>query len=244
MKKVLLSALLLTAVIGTVATTNASTTPVATKDKGSVSVNLSASREIAPNMAEVTFSIETSDKSLQKASADNKVAADAVYSSLKALINPEKGDYIKTANFRANPEYVYVKEKRVFDKYVVSNEIVVNTKNINLVAKLVDTAIAKGATNVNNLDFTVSNYDSQCNEMLAETTKRVYSQANAIAGSIGSKVIGVKNINASCSSQNTLQPMYARLNMAKGAETQDSATPIDAGKVKIRANVNADFFVN
>lgn len=211
------------------------------KDKGFVSVNSSTTKEVAPNLAEISVNIETSDKSMQKASADNKVIADKVYSSLKKLLGAT--DYIKTSNYSARPQYIYNKDnKKVFDKYVVTNSVVVRTKNINLVSQLVDMAIGQGATSVDNLQFLVSDYDCACNEALAEITKKAYSQANSVANSINSKIIGVKSINATCNSENAQRPYYAM--MTKSSMDGNSATPIESGKIKIYVNIDASFYVN
>lgn len=210
------------------------------KETGFVSVNFSMTKEISPNQAEITVKIETSDKSLQKASEENKAIAKQVYASLKALISPN--DYIKTSNYSAHPQYIYTKDnKRVLDKYVVSNTVIVKTKNTDLVSKIIDTAIAKGATNVENLIFSSSDYDSSCNTALAELTKKASTQANAIANSINAKITGIKSINASCNSDNGPRP-YLMMAKAVGDSATES-TPIESGKVKINVNIDASFYV-
>jgi uncharacterized protein YggE len=240
MKKILASSLIVSAII--LSTAFSCKAAVVEKDEGYVSVTTSETKEVAPDQAQITVNIETSDKSLQKAAADNKIIADKVYSSLKAILNTEKGDYIKTANYSANPVYTYSKDnKRVFDKYVVSNNVVVRTKNTALSAKLVDTAIAAGATNVNDLQFLVADYDSACDEILAQLTKRAYSQASSIANAINAKIIGTKSIASSCNPENTSRPQYSM--MAKSSVGSESSTPIESGKVKIYATINAEFYV-
>lgn len=238
MKKLLLLALVSSAiVIGTNVSTPAA---VVEKDAGYISVSASSTQEVAPNQVEITINIETSDKYLQKASDDNKIIANKVYSSLKSLLGAN--DYLKTQNYSANPVYIYTKEnKKVLDKYVVSNNVVVRTKNLALTSKLIDTAIAQGATNVNNLQFSTADYDDACSGVLAGLTKKAYSQADAVAKSINSQILGTKSINLTCSPENNPRPyMY----MAKGAMNDSvSATPIESGKIKIYANVDASFYV-
>lgn len=238
MKKLITSFLVLFLVGFSALTTAAETIE---KETGYISVNFSTTKEISPNQAEITINIETSDKSLQKASEENKTIAKLVYSSLKSLLGPN--DYIKTSNYSARPQYIYNKDnKRVLDKYIVSNNVTVKTKNTDLVSKLIDTAIDKGATNVENLQFSASDYDSSCNEALAELTKKSYTEANAIASSINSKIVGIKSINATCNSDNGPRPYYAM--MAKGMDNAvASSTPIESGKVKINVNIDASFYV-
>lgn len=210
------------------------------KEKGYISVNSSLNKEIPPNLAEITIEIETSDKSLQKASQDNKEIADKVYSSVKALLGAE--DSIKTNNYSAKPVYIYTKEnKKIFDKYVVNNAILVRTKKIDIISKLIDTAIAQGAKTINNLSFLAVDYDNVCNEILAELTKKAYNQAFSVSKSINSQITGIKSINATCSSENIPRAFYGM--MSKAAADNESATPIESGKIKIYANIDASFYV-
>lgn len=235
MKKVLLLVLCLIAFVAL--STNAETIE---KDKGYISVNESITRDISPNQAEISIGIVTSNKSLKQASEDNKLIANKVYSSLKPLLG--MSDYIKTSNYSAQPVYIYTKDnQRVLDKYSVSNTVTVKTKNIELVSKLIDTAISQGATNIDSLQFTATDYDSECNAALAEITKKAQKKANTVANSVNSQITGIKSINVSCNPDNGPRPYYAM--MAKSSLDGASATPIESGKIKIYANIDASFYV-
>lgn len=210
------------------------------KERGYISVNASVTKEISPNQAEIAIGIETTDKSLKKASENNKIIANKVYSSLKSLLGPE--DSIKTSDYSAKPQYIYTKDnKKLFDSYLVSNLVTVKTKKLELVSSLIDTAIAQGATNVNNLQFLVVDYDSACSDALAELTKKAHSQASSVAKSINSQLTGIKSINATCNPENNARPIYPM--MMKAAVDSVSATPIESGKIKIYANLDASFYV-
>lgn len=238
MKKVLISLVMLGLFILAGISTTAETIE---KDKGYISVNKSTSREVSPNQAEISIGIETSDKSLQKASEENKRRANNVYASLKALLSTE--DYIKTCNYSARPQYIWTKDnQKIFDKYIVTNTVVIRTKKIELVSKLIDTAIAQGATNVENLQFLATDYDSSCNAVLAELTKTAYAQAISVAKSVNSQITGIKSISTSCNSESTPRPMYA-MTMKNAMDTVGSATPIEGGKIRIFASVDASFYV-
>lgn len=238
MKKVLILTSVLVLVLCAKLATNAETVD---KEKGYISVSLSSTKEISPNQAEITIGIETSDKSMQKASEENKIIANKVYSTLKPLLGAN--DYIKTNTYSARPQYVYTKDnKKVLDKYVVTNSITVKTKKTDLVSKFIDVSIAQGATNINNLQFTTTDYDSTCNDALAELTKKTYNQANSIAKSINSIVLGIKSINATCNADNN-QRAYFGMMAPKAEDMATSSTPIEIGKTKVYANVDASFYV-
>lgn len=213
---------------------------VVEKDEGYVSVNASSTKEVSPNQAEIVIQIETSDKSAQKASSDNKVIANNVYTSIKPLL--EADDYIKTNKFTLRPQYTYSKDnKKTLDKYIAINSVVVRTKKIDVVSKLIDTAISNGATTIENLTFSSSNFESECNCVLSELAKNAYTQASAISKSINVNIVGVKSINATCNPENNSRSVYAMA--MKSAVDSASATPIESGKIKIYANIDASFYV-
>lgn len=215
-------------------------TTAETIDKGYISVSSSTTKELVPNQAEISIGIVTSDTSFKKASDDNKAIANKVYSSLKSVLTA--GDYLKTSEFYARPEYTYTKDnKKILDKYVVSNTITVRTKKTDLVSKLVDTALAQGATNIDNLQFLAVDYDLACNNALSELSKKAYAQASTVAASINTQITGIKSITTTCNSDNGPRPYYAMM----GAAVSDkaSSTPIASGKIKINVNVDASFYV-
>lgn len=249
MKKTLIAIMVFSLIAGVANLSTQAVTTETTKDRGYISVNTSSDMEIAPDVAEISFAIKTSDsKSMQKATNANKEISDKVYTELKSLINPAAGDYIKTSNFNASPVYSYSNSKRNLEKYEVSNRVVVHTKSIDNVGKMIDNAITAGATNVDSLSFSLSNYESQCDELIAKAAKKAYGRANLLAKVMNTTVTGISNLNTNCSANGSSQP---RLYMAKNmlAATADSASEtasgmsISNGVIKINANINATFFV-
>jgi len=243
MKKLIAAALVLTMAAGT---TQAVVNEI---ERGYISVNTSAESEIIPDIAEISIAVQTYDnKSMQKATLQNKEISDKVIASLKSMINTANGDYIKTSNFSASPVYNYNGNKKVLDKYQVSNSVVVHTKNINKVGTMIDKSIELGATNVNSLNFSVSNYENQCNDLITTASNRAKARANAAAKTVPVTISGIKSLDVSCSANNSYRPQYrlmkSNLMMADGAAPEAAqSTTIEQGTVKIYANVNASYYV-
>ena len=248
MKKTLIAIMVLSLVIGCAGLSSQAVTNDSSKERGTITVNTNADMELAPDVADISFAIKTSDsKSMQKATQQNKEISEKVYNEIKALINPAAGDYIKTSNFNASPVYTYTNSKRNLDKYEVSNRVTVHTKSIDKVGKMIDNSISAGATNVDSLSFSLSNYDTQCNELISNAARKAYSRAALLAKSTNSTLAGISSLSTSCSTNTYNAP---RLYMAKNAlsATADSAgessgMSISNGIIKINANVNASFFV-
>lgn len=216
-------------------------------DRGYISVNTSSEAEVTPDIAEISFTIKTSDeKSMQKASDENKKISDAVLTELALLINTKNGDYVKTSSYNATPLYSYVNSKRIFDKYEVSNRVTVRTKSIDNIGKMIDNAIKAGATNVENLNFSISNYDRQCNSLIIDASQKAQRRANEIAKSLSANIDGIRNLDSSCSANNyNSSRFYMAKNMVAdvAGAVAESSTTISKGTIKINANVNASFFV-
>ena len=217
-------------------------------ERGYISVNTSANAELAPDVAEISIAVKTYDnKSMQKATLQNKEISEQVISTLKSMIDTSKGDYIKTADFSATPIYSYSGNKRNFDKYQVSNSVVVHTKSIDKIGTMIDKAIALGATDVNSLNFSVSNYEIQCNDLLTLAAKKASARANAVAKTVPTTLSGIRSMDVSCSTSNSSRPQYKMLManraMMMDSEAAGSSTTIESGVIKVFANVSATYFV-
>lgn len=245
MKKCFLIALALALVAGFVPISAKAVSD--TVERGFISVNTTANTEITPDVADISIAVKTYDnKSLQKATTENKEISERVLASLKTLINTSNGDYVKTINYSASPLYTYSNNKRNFDKYEVSNTVIVHTKSIDKVGEMIDKAISSGATNVDNLALSVSRYDDECNQLLVKATQKARSRADLLAKSALTSVTGVRSLNVSCSANNSVTPQYRMLaaNMSPAdMEAKSTSTSIEKGIVKVYATVNATFFV-
>ena len=220
------------------------------KDRGYISLSTSAETEIMPDTAEISFAVKTSDnKSIQKATVLNKEISEKVLSILKGMINTQNGDFIKTSNFNASPIYTYNGNKKNLEKYEVSNRVVVHTKSIDKVGTMIDKVIEAGATNVDSLNFSVSNYEAQCSSLIETASKKANTRAQNAVKSVGASLDGIKSMDISCNenkSYNTPR-LYMAKNMlgavADSASESVSNTSIESGVIKIYANVNAVYFV-
>ena len=244
MKKFLISAAIVGLALGC-ATVQAISESI---ERGYISVNTSANAELAPDVAEISIAVKTYDnKSMQKATLQNKEISEQVIATLKSMIDTSKGDYIKTADFSATPIYSYSGNKRNFDKYQVSNFVVVHTKSIDKIGTMIDKSIALGATDVNSLNFSVSSYEAQCNDLLTLAAKKASARANAVAKTVPTTLSGIRSMDVSCSTSNSSRPQYKMLManraMMMDSEAAGSSTTIESGVIKVFANVSATYFV-
>ncbi len=247
MKKFLSAALIGAAAIGFMYSGGLSATADVI-ERGFVSVSTTANTELPPDVVEISIAVQTQDaKSLQKATEENKQISDKVYSALSTMIDKNNGDFIKTTNYNAAPVYNYKNNKKDLVRYEVSNSIVVHTKAIKDAGKMIDKAISLGATNIDNLNFSISSYDTQCDQLLGIAAKKAYTRAGILASSANNTLAGIKSMNGSCSTSSAM-PHYRMLakNMtmsASAGSADESSSPIQGGVIKLYANLNASYFV-
>ena len=217
-------------------------------ERGFVSVSTTANTELPPDVVEISIAVQTQDeKSLQKATEENKQISDRVYTELSKMINKDNGDFIKTTNYNAAPIYNYKNNKKNLVRYEVSNSIVVHTKAIKDAGEMIDKAISLGATNIDNLNFSISAYDKECDQLLGIAAKKAYTRAGILASSANNSLNGIKSMNGSCSTSSAM-PQYRLLakNISLGASADsaaESSSPIQGGVIKLYANLNASYFV-
>lgn len=210
-------------------------------------INTSATSQVELTPDVVDFDVEivtTSKDSMDKAIAENKNISAKVYENLKKVIEKNAGDSLKTSSYSATSTYRYNNGKKIFECYQVSNKVKVHTKNITNVGSMIDKAMADGASSVTNISYNVSNYEVECNKLLAEASKKAKEQAVSIAKSIGSEIVGVKSIEGSCSMAG--QNYAPRLMMSKTVNYSadaESSTNIEVGTMTLNARVNANFYL-
>ncbi|MCQ2754893.1 MAG: SIMPL domain-containing protein [bacterium] len=215
-------------------------------DKGYISVSVSESKEIEPNVANITFAIETTDNDSKKASEMNNQISTKVIDALKQELASDTRAMVQTKNFNLRPNYTYKNGVSTLKNYTATNTLYVKTYKTDSVSNLIDTAIKNNVTRVTDISFMADNEDKYRQELTAIVVKRAKSQAQDIANSLGEEILGVKTIRVSSYQQTSNN---TRLYAAKGVmnsmadSVESTSTPIEAGKIKINATADAEFYV-
>lgn len=214
-------------------------------ETGYITTTTTSQVELTPDV--VNFDVEivtTSKESMNKAISENKNVSAKVYNNLKKAIEGNETDSLKTSNYNATPVYRYTNGKRYLDYYQVTNTVKVHTKKIDAVGSMMDKAIADGATSVNNISYSVSEYDAECQKLLAQTSVKAKTQAMAIIKELGSEYIGVRSIDGSCSLSGTNMPrMVMSMKASVNDAVTETSTNIEVGKMTLTARVTASFYL-
>lgn len=216
------------------------------KESGYISLNSSKTKDVDPNFAKITFAVENTASTAQNATLENNKVSTGIINSLKAI--SAESDIIKTNNFSVRPVYSTTSTgKRVIKNYSAVNSVTVETKDTKKVADFIDIAIENGANRTDGLQYSYVGDKAVCNELYPLLVKELKAQADILAKAAGSQLDGLKYMNASCNIDNVVSNgrFYAKSAMGSmdSASGESVSTPVEAGKVKIRVYVNADFYV-
>lgn len=190
-----------------------------------------------PDRAHIYIGVQTRAKTAEQAGAENAKKQEAVIRAIQSLgIGKEQ---ISTVNYNVYPEQQYNpqqgdKEPRIVG-YNVTNTVRVDIHDISKVGTVIDTALSKGANEINSLDFYASSEDSTRRQALAEAVQRARGDAEALAKGAGGQLGDLIELS-SAPAYNPPRPVPVMM-MAK-AEAR-SATPVNAGEQTLTVTVTA-----
>jgi uncharacterized protein YggE len=199
-----------------------------------ITASATGEAQLTPDRAAVYIGVQTRASTANAAARDNAQRQRAIIDAVVALGIPR--DQISTENYTVAPDTRYDQQtqRTTIMGYVVSNVVRVEVRRIDQVGTVLDTALAKGANQINSLDFFASNSDSARHRALAEAVGRARSDAEAMAlaagGTLGSLVeLGTAEMGP--------RPVY-RMDVSAMA-AQRVATPIEPGQQRIQVGISA-----
>lgn len=151
-------------------------------------------------------------------------------------------DEFETGRFRVMPRYSRRPRQpdpdwrpRIVD-YEVTNTLNIATRQLDLAAKLIDSANRAGANTIDSISFGLANPRMYRAEAIKEATRHAIEDANVLAESAALKLVRIMSMTLDSAQPQPPAPMSRRMMMASGAA--EASTPIVPGDVTIRATVN------
>jgi uncharacterized protein len=199
-------------------------------------VSGSGQAQARPDLAELSFAIETHAPTAADASTRNAALAQKIIDALKAAL-AGKGK-VSTGGYSLTPDYEQTQHRttpRIIG-YNAQNSITAQTGAMDLLGKLIDAAVAAGANRVNYLNFSLKDDTHARSEALAAASRDAQAQARALAASLGVKLGRV--IKATTVAEVRPMPMPEFRGMAMAAAP---STPIEPGEMTIPATVTLTY---
>jgi uncharacterized protein YggE len=201
----------------------------------SITVNGEAMISAEPDQAQIDIGVVTQARSAPEASKENAERLSRVLTEVKKLLG--KSDEVKTSGYSLTPNYRYPQGgKPEIVGYTASNTVRIKTNTLDLVGRLIDGAMQAGANNVNRLVFTLRDEQGAQLEALRQASAKAKSKAEAVAASLGLKILRIAAINEG---ERTIQPIYRQAMAARGeALAAQAPTPVEPGTVDVRSTVS------
>ncbi len=196
-----------------------------------VQVTGNSQKEVAPDVARITLTVNSIHGKLDRAKADNTLAVNRVLAALA-----QQGvydDQIKTDTYQVNPIYEYEKDRLpVLKGYRVTQSLDVRT-SIDKVGTVINEATNAGVNEIHSIRFETANETESKNEALKDAVRDAMKKAEVIAAALNKRVARVALVNETGV---FYQPLLEN-RMLKAAAMDGAAPSIPAGKVTVGANV-------
>lgn len=199
----------------------------------SITVNGDATIFTEPDLAQIDIGVVTQARDAPEASKQNAERLTRVMAEVKK--NLGKNDEVKTAGYSLTPNYRYPQGgKPEIVGYTASNTLRIKMTNLAQVGRLIDGAMQAGANNINRLVFTLKDEQAAQLEALRSATAKAKTKAEAIAASLGLKIVRIASINEG---EHTVQPIF-RQALAARADAAQAPTPVEPGTVEVRSSLS------
>ncbi len=192
-----------------------------------------AQLQAKPDRAQIEIGVMTQSQDSQTAASQNAQKLDRVIQQLQTQLG--KGIEIKTIGYSLNPTYDYPKEggEPKITGYSAVNTIQVQTDDLSLAGKIIDAATKAGANQVNSLQFTLKDELAVQKEALSAAAVKAKAKAEALANSLGVKIVRVLHIEEGAAG---VIPLQAKAMGFESAQA-DVPTPIEPGTIEVSATV-------
>jgi uncharacterized protein YggE len=186
-----------------------------------------------PDQAQLDIGVVTQARTAPDASKENAARLSRVLSEVKKVL--DKTDEVKTSGYSLTPAYRYPQGgKPEIVGYNASNTVRIKTTNLDLVGRLIDSAMQAGANNVNRLVFTLKDEQAAQLEALRAASLKAKSKAEAIATALGLKVVKITSVTEG---ERMIQPIVRQVT-AMRAEAAPTESPVEPGTVDVRSTVS------
>jgi uncharacterized protein YggE len=197
--------------------------------ENTISVSGSAQGSFDPDLATVTVGISKTGSTAKDAQDQVNTVADKVLNAVSGIVGDRK--LVQTRSLNLSPNFSEAGNRII--SFTASNRIEVRTMRIADVVKVVDAAIAAGATNLDGIEFGLRNPDLAEASLMQQAVANARKKADSIADGIGMRVVGVISVKEASQGQEIV--------MFKSSAVMDARTPIAPGQVSSEASVTVVF---
>ena len=200
-----------------------------------IATSASGEARLAPDRANILVGVQTRAATAAAAARENNVRQQAVIGAIVAAGVPREQISTENYNVYAETRADRAGQNPTVIGYVVSNVVRVEVRRTDQVGPVIDAALAKGANQVNGLEFFSSNTDAGRREALAEAIGKARGDAEAMARAAGGRLGQLLELSTEDSGP---RPVYRSSQLYK-ASAMAAQAPIEPGELTLHVAVTA-----
>ena len=222
-------------------------TPFPSREK-TISVTGMAMASVKPDQLNISFGVETQEKTAKEALDSNSIAMNDAISAIKNAGIPESE--IGTSSFNIYPVYDSYEDKltgRLTQEligYRVSNIVTVETGKLDSAAAIIDNAVNAGVNRVDSVYFSLSPATNQKlkDDLLEKAVSNAKTRAEKALAPLDHKIIGVKTVSLNEFAMPYPTPMYKGVAFDM-MESARAPTPVFSSDQDVSTSANVVFII-
>ena len=200
------------------------------------SLNLSAYGEVkaAPDMATITFGVQTEAVTAQEAMRDNAAQMTRVVAALRRAGIAERD--IQTSGLNLSAQYDYVQnEPPKLRGYQAVNRVTVVINDLTKVGTTADAVVAAGVNQIDGISFGLKDPTAAENQARQLAVRNLQAKAQLYAQSLNVQLSGIRNLTEGGGyAPQPPMPMFAARAMSMD---RAESTPVAAGELTVRIDI-------
>lgn len=227
----------LTAALGAAAPTMAQTT-----EPGAIqmmqpapSLNLSAYGEVraAPDMAAISFGVQTEAATAQEAMRDNAARTTQVMAALRRAGIADRD--VQTSGLNLSAQYDYVQnEPPKLRGYQAVNRVTVTINDLTKVGTTADAVVAAGVNQIDGISFGLKDPSAAEDQARRLAVQALQAKAQLYAQALNVRLAGIRNLSEGGGYTPAPPQLFAVRAMAM---REDASTPVAAGELTVRIDI-------
>jgi uncharacterized protein YggE len=202
-----------------------------------VSVSADAKVSASPDIAVLSFGIQTGRQKTAKAAIDN------IQKNMAAILDAVKKEGvdikdISTESFWLSPTYDYANGTQVPRGFEASQSLRVKVRNLDTVGDVLTAATNAGANQAGGVSFDIDNPDALMAEAREKAIDKAKAKADVLAKSLGMSVVKITGFSEGDGSVPPYPPMMARDSYGVGGGVMvEKSIDLPAGQQEISVTV-------
>jgi uncharacterized protein YggE len=191
-------------------------------------------------MATISFGVLTEATTAAEAMSQNAARMNQVMAALRRA-GIEARD-VQTSGLNLSAQYDYVQnEPPRLRGYQASNQVTVIINDLTRVGATADAVVAAGVNQINGIGFGLKDPSAAENQARLIAVRNLQAKASLYAQALGVELGGIRTLSEGGGYTPRPPMMYARAEMAADSA---GATPVAAGELTVRIDINGVFDLN